>query len=158
MTEIHEADAWKYVFPLVNRPSPLRFGRPLKTSVRKLRRISNIFNTWIVLGGSLRVMNRWRRARVILKAEVSYFCVNVTKFLELLQNITKCIEMLRNVTKSSQKLPQKCQPGEIPTKTRFRNFQKLQNENASRFARKFSLDLSRKCPRARIQSLIKICA
>ena len=69
----------------------LQGGR--RTSKHLPHEFQSISTARIILGGSLRIIIRWMRARVILKAEVSYFSVNVTKCYEFSGIITKYYEM-----------------------------------------------------------------
>ena len=52
-----------------------------------------------VLDGSLRLLGRWRQARMRWKAEVAYFPVNVVKCCEIPGNVVKKSKMLWNVVK-----------------------------------------------------------
>ena len=50
--------------------------------------------------GSLRLLGRWRRARMRWKVRVIYFPINVLKCYEIPQNVMKITKMLWNVMKT----------------------------------------------------------
>ena len=105
----------------------LQGGR--RTSKHLPHEFQSISTARIILAGSLWIIIRWMRARVIMKAEVSYFSVNTTKCYEISWNVTKSINMLRNVTKSVWPLlePQKSR---FLKQISFRNISASSRENS----------------------------
>ena len=101
----------------------------------------SIFIARTVLDGSLRVIIRWRRARMRCKAETAYFSVNVTKFREMLRNITKCYEIrmtkyfvtFRNTVQKPRRVS--CWGSEnIVLETSSRGLMKIFGENSCRYS------------------------